>query len=520
MKRRFGIYSNVISGRYHKNKKNWLEVISKLERVRETGYGLPAASYYDLGYAYCKLKRWKEAADVLLKAVSLRPNNNSWAIRYAISLQNSGDIQKYTSVIDRLAEKNDTAKKNHQIGILLLGYSRPNEAEKFFREAIRIDNTTVDYYLGLAMSLQKQGRSKSWQVANVLEKAVILNPKRVEAVYSLGFSYECMNNFYMAAAVYFKALMLSNKNKFAINTYLKNLKRTKPSTKAVKEMVERSPSSKLYSEGMMVLFTEPMKAEKLFRKAIEEDNSNAQFYIGLASSLELQGESKLWQEINALEKAVEIGAIEPSKYFRLGVIQEKMRKYILARNNYEIALGQGIENSEIFYRLGYCLEKIGNKVLANECYEKAIKYDKSQDVKRYGIGVVHNRFGRKILAVSAFEEEAKNKNDADLIYKLGMAYDRTYDWKKANKAYKRAVRLYKNNYDWQYRLGFTYERLFNYKEASYWYDLASQGRNRHTPYWYYRLGYVLQKHNDYKNPVKLICNIRKNLYYRKIICQK
>lgn len=513
MKRRLETYSHIISGRYHKNKNNWLEVISALEKARETGYGFPAVSYYDLGYAYCKLKRWKEAANVLLKAVDLKPNNNSWNIRYAISLQNSGNPEKYTNIIDKLAENNDTAKKHYQTGVLLLGYSRPTEAERFFREAIRIDNTTVDYYLGLAMSLQKQGRSKSWQVANVLEKAVILNPKKVEAVYSLGFSYECMNNFYMAAAVYFKALTLYNKNKFTINSYLKSLKRTKPGTKPgtkpVKEKVDTSPSHKLYSEAMMVLFTEPMKAEILFRKAIEEDNSNAQFYIGLASSLELQGESKLWQEINALEKAVEIGTIEPSKYFRLGVIQEKMRKYKSARNNYEIALGQGVENSEIFYRLGYCLEKIGNKILAKECYDNAIKYGKNQDVKKYGVGVFHNRFGRKSSAVSAFEEEVNNKNDADLVYKLGMAYDRIYDWKKANKAYKRAIRSNKNNYDWQYRLGFTYERLFNYKEASYWYDLASQGRERHTPYWYYRLGYTLQKNNNYKKSCEAYLQYKK-----------
>ena len=509
MKRRFEAYSDVISGKYHKNKNNWLDVIDTLERAQKSGFGLPASSYYDLGYAYCKLKRWKEAASVLIKAVNLKPDNNSWVIRYAISLQNCGELEKYTSIINRLADKNDTAKKNYQTGILLLGYSRPIEAEKFFREAIRISNTTVDYYLGLAMSLQKQGRSKSWQVVNVLEKAVLLNPKKVEAVYSLGFSYECMNNFYMAAAVYFKALILSSKNTFKINTYLKRLKNTKISSESLKGRVERSPSNNLYSEGMMVLFTEPMKAEKLFRRAIEEDNSNAQFYIGLASSLELQGESKLWQEINALEKAVEIGNIEPSRYFRLGVIQEKMRKYKLAKNNYEIALNQGVENSEIFYRLGYCLEKIGNKVLASECYTNAIKYDKNQDVKKYGIGVIHNRFGRKKLAALAFEEEANNKNDANLFYKIGMAYDRTYNWKKANKAYKRAIRLFKNNFDWQYRLGFTYERLCNYKEASYWYDIASRGRERHTPYWYYRLGYTLQKNNEYKKSCEAYLQYKK-----------
>ncbi len=57
MKRRFEAYSDVISGKYHKNKNNWLDVIDTLERAQKSGFGLPASSYYDLGYAYCKLKR-------------------------------------------------------------------------------------------------------------------------------------------------------------------------------------------------------------------------------------------------------------------------------------------------------------------------------------------------------------------------------------------------------------------------------------------------------------------------------
>ena len=79
-----------------------------------------------------------------------------------------------------------------------------------------------------------------------------------------------------------------------------------------------------------------------------------------------------------------------------------------------------------------------------------------------------------------------------------MAFDRTYQWSHAKKAYKRALKLDNSIVDLHFRLGFVYERLECYSEAAQSYTVAATTRQRHTPYWFYRLGYSLNKCKKYR----------------------
>lgn len=486
-----------------KKRKLWKKVVNKLEKASNANKA-SAGINYDLGLAYGKLKKWNESVTYLSQAVTSKPNNISWNYRYAVALENSGDKEKSKKIINDIFTNNkEDDKKHFNCGLLLLGYSRPYDAEVYFRKAIEINPNNYKYHLGLVMSLNRQGRGKSWIVIESLVKAVIINPKATEAHYTLGLNYEYMRSYHLATFSYIKAILLkSNKNKSIFNEFLSviqtELNKENFKVKEKKSKIITSESDKKYKLGLNKYEEFPLEAESHFREAIELNSNKPEYYVGLASALEKQGEAKLWQELDALQSAITMGLKSSSKFYRVGLIREKMRNYLNASQAYKLALDSGSGNSELFYRLGYCLKMIGEDLASSKSFEQAIAHDKKFKSSRFGIGVLHNKFANKKLAIESYYQKSEtNQTDGELFYKLGMVLDRCYKWNEAKKAYKRAVKLDQTVFEWQYRLGFTFERLQNYKESAYWYSKATEGKS--IPYWFYRLGYSLDKINKYED---------------------
>lgn len=496
-------YFVYLSSKIDKKRKLWKKVVSKLEKVANHTNEISGV-HYDLGLAYGKLKKWNESANHLSKAVESNPKNISWKYRYAVALENSGKKDQSKKIIEaEFQENNSNDKKHFNSGLLLLGYSRPYDAEKYFRKAIEINSKNYKYYLGLVMALNKQGRGKSWVVIESLVKAVMINPKATEAHYALGLNYEYMRSYHLAIFSYIKAILSKGKkDKSVFNEFLYmienelNKQKNKPKSKESKVII--SESDKKYKLGLNKFEESPIEAENHFRDAIELNSNKPEYYIGLASALEKQGDAKLWQELDALQSAITMGLKSSSKFYRVGLIREKMKSYFNASQAYKLALDSGSGNSEIFYRLGFCLNMIGENLAASKFFEQAIASDKKLKSSRFGIGVFHNKFGNKKLAIDAYRQMVQeHPEDGELFYKLGMVLDRCYKWEEAKKEYKRAVKLDPAVFEWQYRLGFTYERLKNYKESAYWYKKATDGKK--IPYWHYRLGYSLEKNKRYKD---------------------
>lgn len=448
-----------------------------------------------------------------------KKNKVNWLYRYAIAAENAGKITLFKSVLDDIYHLNgNDHRKHYRSGVLLLGFSRPKEAERCFRRAIELDSSKYNYYIGLAISLNKQGKSKSWQEAMALESAIALNPYSAEAHFSLGMNYETMHNYYMASICYIKAISFKIKKESKLKKYINKIKENKKEKNIILSKITKELPSVFfdaeshYNNGILKIFTSPSEAEDSIRKAIELNSKDHHYYTALAESLKQQGEAKLWQEHEALLSAITLGCKDPNALFRLGMIKEKMQSYVNACEAYSCALDNGLSNLELHYRLGYCLEMLGNIEKASEAYSNAISYDDKLKSHRFGIGVLHNKYNHRDLAILALKQRTlSSQDDAELFYNLGMTYDRCYDWKNANKSYKRAVKLNSNIFEWQFRLAFTFERLNNYKEASYWYEKAAFGRSRHTPYWFYRLGYALSLSGEYKKSCEAFINVSNDL---------
>ncbi|RBQ34158.1 hypothetical protein C2125_11575 [Rahnella aquatilis] len=498
-------YFIYLGSKIDKKRKLWKKVVDKLEKTSNENKAT-AGINYDLGLAYGKLKKWNESANYLYKAVISKPHNISWNYRYAVALENSGNKEKSKRIIsDIFINNKENDKKHFKCGLLLLGYSRPYDAEIYFRKALEINPNNYKYHLGLVISLNRQGRGKSWIVIESLVKAVIINPKATEAHYALGLNYEYMRSYHLATFSYIKAILLKGrKNKSLFKEFLSMIQteltketiKSKEKTKAPKSII--SESDKEYKLGLNKYEDFPLEAENHFREAIELNSNKPEYYVGLASALEKQGEGKLWQELDALQSAITMGLKSSSKFYRVGLIREKMRNYLNASKAYKLALETGSGNSEIFYRLGYCLKMIGEELASSKSFEQAIIYDKTLKSTRFGIGVLHNKYGNKELAIESLHKKSEEEPfDGELFYTLGMVLDRCYKWNEAKNAYERAVENDPSVFEWQYRLGFTFERLKDYKKSAYWYNKATEGKK--ISYWYYRLGYSLEKVKKYED---------------------
>lgn len=491
------IHIQYLKTKIDKKNKSWKKIINRLEKTLKNNTNHPAQLYYDLGFSFCKLKKWSQAVPYLEIATLKKPKNISWRYRLALSLENSGKKNEAKKIIaDTVIENDNNPEQHYKSGILLLGYSRPIDAEHSFRKASLLDDKNYKYHLFIAIALSKQGKGKSWQAIKAYENALALNPKAAEIHYSLGISHEHMRNYPVASLYYLKAIFLSKKYKNS-NNLKEHLEKIKTSLQN-KKNEQLSRDIILTSKNDILL--DPVVAEDKIREAIKLTPNNPDLYLSLANALEVQGESKYWQEIETLEKAISLQENNAKQFFRMGVLREKMRNFPMAKNNYEQAILKGLKSSELFYRLGYCHEMAGDKKSAENAYSEAIILDSELKSKKFGIGVFHNKFGKKDLAISAFQEESRKNNDnAELFYKLGMAYDRSYQWSNAKKAYKRALKIDNSIIALHFRLGFVYERLGSFSEASESYSIAASKRNRHTPYWYYRLGYSLNKCGKFKD---------------------
>lgn len=262
-------------------------------------------------------------------------------------------------------------------------------------------------------------------------------------------------------------------------------------------------------------YTTEINDENDLRVKIDTDPSNPSYYNDLAILLHKQG--KWSQEIEALKKAISLNSQNSNWFYRLANALEIMNYYQEAAQTYgkAINLNEKKADAEYYYRQGFCYEQEGydgqrNLYAASLAYEQAIIKDSKLNAKRFGIGVFHQARGHWIEAVTAYKEYFKTQPfDAELAYKIGMAYDRCYLWSEAEKYYKIALSLNNKQIYWYYRLGFVLERQARWNEAEVAYEYAAQNSDKYMGYWFYRWGYVLGQIGDYEKAVKALLKTRK-----------
>lgn len=351
------------------------------------------------------------------------------------------------------------------------------------------------YYYGQSKIHQykKDWKKTAYFLEKSLGKSSVKNPK---ANYLLGFAYSKLKKWDDAVVQLQHAVKSSPEIyrwQFRYAIALENTGNKDAARDIFLSVLDylHSDANSLYKAGLLLEgFTRPAMAEMFFKRSIELEKNKYQYYKSLAKSQHIQ--KKWWQELESLEKAASLNFTDAELYSWLGFAYEKMTSYDKAIIALNTATKLNPDKADWIYRLGFSYEKLGDKENALASYNKALKLSNNKEIKKYGAAVLHQKRGLWPETVSALESISKGK-DAAYNYTLGLAYDRSYQWKKAFLAYQKANLAKPGDSASYFRTAFVLEKDHRYADAAKHYEMSARSSAKLNKHIFYRLGYTLHK---------------------------
>jgi len=295
------------------------------------------------------------------------------------------------------------------LGILLSGQGRKEEAEESFRKAITANPNYAWAQNSLGVLLAAQGRKQEAKAA--YQKAIELAPTYTLAYNNLGWLLQGQGEAQEAEATYRKAIELDPKNAwtlYSLGQLLKERGELKEAEAFYRQAIDGNPD---YINAHIALGTvlaekeQKKEAETEFRKAIELDPKNAWAHNNLGSLL--QGLGRVEEAEAEYREAIEADPKYALAYNNLGWLM-----YILGRKNEaEAAYQKAIElvpNYAMAYNnLGWLQYGMGQTTEAEAAFRKAIELDPKNAWAHNNLGVLLNELGAQKGAEAAFREAIK-----------------------------------------------------------------------------------------------------------------
>ncbi len=102
--------------------------------------------------------------------------------------------------------RSDSAVGHETYGLILDEKEEYKRAVEEYRQAIRLDSKTSDYWIRLALTQEKL--NDYWGAATSYKQALLIDSKETLALYNLGLLYEKLNEVDQAIAAYEKLLKI------------------------------------------------------------------------------------------------------------------------------------------------------------------------------------------------------------------------------------------------------------------------------------------------------------------------
>lgn len=319
--------------------------------------------------------------------------------------------------------------------------------KKAFYKATRLLNTPVIYWKGLHFY-----QKKDWEKAKYyFELAVQKKPEHAYSNFKLGMCFFKQGVWdkayhYISIATNLAPEILQWQVQLRQSEVRIRLKKHKK-----KSVIGKTSVHKIVEEQQKINIDEIKRitsssandiAEQIIIDALEKEPENASLYAELASFQNKQ--NKLWQSVDSWGEAISRDSVHAEWFYQYGIVLEKLGHFLQASKAYEQAKSLSMKEnlSDLYFRLGFVNENQGhdNEIdleVAKQAYGLAIQADRKLRAKDFGIGVFHEHrrdWGRAIIAYKAQLEITPN--NPELLYRLGFAYDRNYQFGQAENIYK------------------------------------------------------------------------------------
>jgi O-antigen biosynthesis protein len=233
------------------------------------------------------------------------------------------------------------------------------------------------------------------------------------------------------------------------------------------------------------------RAQDFFRESIQLDAKNTKAQGGLSEALALEGNDVLVKGASAgtgknyltiargkFEEALKYNPKNSPAYFGLAEVFSEMDKDPEAIANYEKALANDKDLTEIYIPLGILYYQQGEIAKAENLLLKALSTSPNDAQTQYFLGLIRYSQNKNEEALTAFNQaKTLDPTYAEAFYQTGETLVRLKRYREAVPEYQQATTLKPNYFDALVGLGSAYFEIDNYPEAVTAYRQAERLRN-------------------------------------------
>lgn len=251
-------------------------------------------AWQDLGLAYIKLNKWKDAAETFGELAQRQADSVEATYFHALALYNDGNPKEAESEVRRALRLNSGAVEAQTLlGIVLAARRNANaEASEALAQAVALDATNFDaqFYLGRVQYAMKDYGG----AVNSLRAAVALQQKHAQARFFLGTVLEAAGDSQTALKEY-------------------------------QELVKIDPQSVYGQLGLGALLVKQGKtaeAVDVLKRAIAIDPENFEAHLALGHALALA--ERFAEAVDSSKKAADLEPARPDAHYQLGLTLRRL----------------------------------------------------------------------------------------------------------------------------------------------------------------------------------------------------
>lgn len=179
------------------------------------------------------------------------------------------------------------------------------------------------------------------------------------------------------------------------------------------------------------------EAAKTFMEAIEENPNDAVAYINFGNVLSAVGDAD--KALKFFEKAISLGG-GGTAYYSAGTLLFEKDQFNDAKNMFELAMKNGLHNSDNYFMLGLSLVNLEQSRLALPYFQRSVELNQhdSEAFFQYGLCLAQEELLEE--AIVQFQKCLENDpNHADAYYNLGVAFGYQEKKEKAIEMFAKAL---------------------------------------------------------------------------------
>lgn len=254
-------------------------------------------------------------------------------------------------------------------------------------------------------------------------------------------------------------------------------------------------------------------AERVTHSLLANEERTKARLLAVAGLFRLQ--KKTWQELGLLEEILASGSAGADTLERIGVLRFSLGRYEEARAAFGAALELEPKRARLYYRRAIAERELRYDAEARRSLLEAEALDRKAAKLSYGVFFYSD--GRYREAAEAFEEARFRLRDhAELNYRLGLAYQRSFEHQKAAEALERALNQAGARRAWNADLALNLELAGEFEAAAEAYLKAAAALRHQARALRDRGALALMKAGDFSRAAALFSSGRRALK-RKLI---